>query len=443
MMEIEAKSTYLEKQWCTSINWVVRIWDFELKKEWYKDKIIEGAKVWVWIYWLEKEKWETLENTKKEIIVVIPALTGTSKLFTSWGASQWDWWANWYDEWILNPNDNKIIISFDYFWGPECSSPDKHNLDFYDVPAEKQVEAWKKVLQKLWVKKINTLFWGSNWWLHINHWVVDKNSKYTPDSLIAIAWSFWDIETSKDFFKVQSDVINLAKDNNIDNFEEKIINLLNSNIWPILEWLDKNSLYTIFYNSIIDEINNFKNIKDKDEKNRITLAIARKIWFLKFVNPEFFEKFWKDKNWNELNNLENAKQNLFNYFENETKKFEKRFSWPTLALLCNWISKTKELTPEEFSSKISEKINLIILWIKEDNLFSSEKSKKYFSEVKEHREKWNHKWKTIFTEISWENSKIAWHDYFLWEEWIKVINKKLLNILENNFFWKKNIINQK
>ena len=425
MKEVEARENYFEKKWYSSINWVVRIWNFILEKEWHKNKIIEDVKIWVWIYWLEKEKWETFENTNKEIVVVIPALTWTSKIFTPWKTSQWDWWANWYDEWILNPNDNKIIISFDYLWGPKCSNPHKHNLNYYDVPAEKQVEAWKKTLEKLWVKKIDTLFWGSNWWWHINQWVVDKNKKYTPNSLIAIAWSFWNIGDSRDFFKVQSDVINLAKKDNLDNFEENIINLLSSNIWPILEWLKNNNLYKIFFNSIIDEIKKFKDIENKEEKNKKTIEIARKIWFLKFVNPDFFEKFWKDKEWNKLDNLEEAKQNLFNYFENETKKFEERFSWPTLALLCRWISKTKELTPEEFASKISDEINLIILWLKEDNLFSSEKSKKYFSEVEKHREKLNHEWKTTFIEISWKNSKIAWHDYFLWEEWIKEINKKL------------------
>jgi hypothetical protein len=35
-------------------------------------------------------------------------------------------------------------------------------LDFYPVPPEKQVEAWKKALQKLEIEKIYTLFGGSN-----------------------------------------------------------------------------------------------------------------------------------------------------------------------------------------------------------------------------------------------------------------------------------------
>jgi hypothetical protein len=65
----------------------------------------------------------------------------------------------------------------------------------------------------------------------------------------------------------------------------------------------------------------------------------------------------------------------------------------------------------------------MIVWLKHDNLFSSEKSKKYFSEVEKYRKNNNHSWKITFIEISWENSQRAWHDYFLWEEWINKINE--------------------
>jgi homoserine acetyltransferase len=76
-----------------------------------------------------------------------------------------------------------------------------------------------------------------------------------------------------------------------------------------------------------------------------------------------------------------------NYFKKEGKKFEKRFSLSSLVLLSQAIVDAKRITPEEYVKKISEKINLIIISIEDDNLFETEPMQKYFEKVKQLREK--------------------------------------------------------
>ena len=301
------------------IYWAMNIGDFKLYKN-NKEKIIEDAKVWYSIYGIESLS--ELANTKKNIIVVIPALTWNARLFAK-KASQWEWWANFYwKSWtILDPNKN-IIIWLDYFWWPYDSTwPYKHNLNFYPVPAEKQVEAWKKALKLIWIKNIDILLWWSNWWGHIHTWTFDKELE--PKYLVPIAGP----------------------------------------IAPILE----------------------------------------------------------------------AKENMMNYFKNEGKKFEKRFSLSSLVLLSQAIVDAQRISPEEYVKKISEKINLIIISIEDDNLFETKSMQEYFNKVKLLRkDRWD-SWKTKIEILkSWPCTIQAWHDSFLWQKPIEKINKLILRNINND-----------
>jgi len=390
------------------IDWYQSIGDFCLEKCESDKKVIDNAKVWYTIYWINSL--EELKNTNKKIIVVIPALTWTSKIFDTKG-SQWNGWANtyWKPGNILDPNKN-IIIWLDYFGSAFNNSPEKHNLDFYPVPPEKQVEAWKKALIILWIKNIHILFWGSNWGWHIHHWVLTEDKNLEPDLLIPVAWPVLLTQEAKEFFKIQLDFL---------NWEKKLENRLKENLQD-LKW--KSKLYDFLVDETIKEIN--KNIWNTDDK--VIMKIVRQIWFLKFVWPKYFDKFNFDKNWNKLD-LKNSKENILNYFENEWIKFEKRFWKSYLKILLEWIVNAEKITPEEYVKKISKKIDLIIISIKDDKLFDSISMWKYFMKIEEIRKlRWD-TWKTIFKIIkSSPESEIASHDYFLLKNWAEQISNSIL-----------------
>ncbi len=393
------------------IYWAINIGDFKLYKG-DKEKVIEDAKVGFSIYWVKSIA--DLKNTQKNIIVVIPALTGNARLFAE-KSSQWEGWANFYGKpWaILDPSKN-IVIWLDYFWGPYDSTwPYKHNLNFYPVPAEKQVEAWKKALKLIWIEKIDILLWGSNWWGHIHTWIFDKELE--PKYLIPIAWPIAPTKEAKEFFAIQVDFI---------KEKENISKRLEKNLEK-LKWQSK------LYDELIKET--IKEIKEvvKNWNNKKAIKVVRQIGFLKFLNPKFFDKFYTDKNWDKLDNFEKAKENMMNYFKNEGKKFEKRFSLSSLALLSQAIVDAKRITPEEYVKKVSSKINLIIISIEDDNLFESTAMQEYFTEIKKLREK---RWDSWFTKIeilpSWPCTIQAWHDAFLWEKPVKKINKLIMKNIE-------------
>jgi len=393
------------------IYWAINIGDFKLYK-WDKEKIIEDAKVGFSIYWVESIT--DLKNTKKNIIVVIPALTGNARLFAE-KSSQWEGWANFYGKpgAILDPSQN-IVIWLDYFWGPYDSTwPYKHNLNFYPVPAEKQVEAWKKALKLIWIEKIDILLWGSNWWGHIHTWIFDKELE--PKYLIPIAWPISPTEEAKEFFSIQVDFIKKRED---------ISERLEKNLKK-LKWQSK------LYDELIRET--IKEVKEiiKNWDNKKAMKIVRQIGFLKFLNPKFFDRFYNDKEWNKLENFEKAKENMMNYFKKEWEKFEKRFSLSSLALLSQAIVDAKNITPKDYVNKISKKINLIIIWIEDDNLFETKPMQEYFNEVKKLREQRWDNWKTAIEILKHGPcTSQAWHDAFLWEEPVKKINELI----------KKNII---
>ena len=392
-------------------SWAARIWDFKLYKN-DNEKIIDNAKVWYSIYWIESL--EELKNTKRNIIVVIPALTWNSKVFDL-KASQWSGWANTYwKPWnILDPNKN-IIIGLDYFWWPyDSSCPKKHDLNFYPVPPEKQVEAWKKALTKLWVKDIYALFWGSNWWGHIHNWVFDR--KYEPKYLIPVAWPIAPTEKAKEFFSLQIDFIKNKED--VSKRLEK--NLKN------LKW--KSELYDKLISGTKKEI---KETLIKWE-NKKAMKVLRQIWFLKFLNPGFFDKFYLDKDWNKLHNLDEAKDNMMSYFEKEWIKFEKRFCLASLSLLLEWIVEADRISPKGYTKKISEKINIIVISIEDDNLFEYHPMKNYFEKViKNREEKWD-SWKVIFETIeSNSETKMSGHDWFLWPKIMQIISNKILKYIK-------------
>jgi homoserine acetyltransferase len=193
-----------------------------------------------------------------------------------------------------------------------------------------------------------------------------------------------------------------------------------------LKWQSK------LYDELIKET--IKEIKEitKNWNNKKAIKIVRQIWFLKFLNPSFFDRFCKDKNWNKLNSFEKAKGNMLNYFQKEWIKFEKRFSLASLALLSQSIVDAKRITPDEYVKKISKKVNLIIISIEDDNLFETGPMQEYFKNVEKIRKK---RWDNWFTKIeilpSWPCTKQAWHDAFLWEKPIEKINKLILKNLWN------------
>ncbi len=389
------------------VNWYKHIGDFYLEKGENDKKIINNAKVAYTIYWIENL--EDLRNTNKKIIVVIPALTWTSKIFNQ-KTSQWDWWANTYwKPWnILDPNES-IIIWLDYFGSFFNIHPDKHKLNFYPVPPEKQVEAWKKALLKLWVKNIDILLGWSNWWWHIHHWALSQDKKLEPSLLIPIAWPVTPTLEAKEFFKLQLDFLNWI---NVSNRLEKNL--------ETLKW--QSELYDFLIKYTKKEIEFFH--KSKDDK--IIMKIVRQIWFMKFVWPKYFDKFNKDLDWKNLNKYE-AKKNIINFFKKEWIKFEARFWKSYLKVLLEWISNAKKITPEEYVKKVSKKIDLVIISIRDDKLFDSIDMWKYFIQIKEIRElRWD-TWKTIFKIInSTEESTIASHDYFLWIYWAQIISNSIL-----------------
>ena len=388
------------------LTWTVKIGDFKLYKN-DNEKIIDDAKIWFSIYWINSL--DKLKTTNKKIIIVIPALTWNAKIFDS-KASQWNGWANTYwKPWnILDPKEN-IIIWLDYFWWPYDSTwPDKHNLNFYPVPPEKQVEAWKKALENLWIQKVYTLFWGSNWGWHIHAWLFDN--KLNPEILIPVAWPIAPTDKAKEFFSIQVDLIKKR-----ENISIRLIKNLEWLLWisDLYDELVKETIHEVY--EIINQWDNKKAIK-----------VVRQIWFLKFLNPSFFDKFYIDKNWEKLKTFEEAKQNMFNYFEKEWINFEKRFSLSSLVLLSQAIVDAERISPKEYVNKISNKVNLIIISIEDDMLFETWPMQEYFQEVKSLREKRWDIWKTIIEIIeSNPETKKAWHDTFLWENSIQNISNKI------------------
>ncbi len=389
------------------LNWVVRIGDFKLYKN-DDEKLIDDAKVWFSIYWINSL--ENLQNTNKNIIIVIPALTWNSKIFDS-KPSQWNGWANTYwKPWnILDPATN-IIIWLDYFgWPHDSSWPDKHNLNFYPVPPEKQVEAWKKAIEELWIKNIYALFWWSNWWWHIHTWLFD--SKYIPKYLMPVAWPIAPTEEAKEFFSIQVDLIKKK-----ENISLRLAKNLENLIW-------QSGLYDELAKETINEI--YELLLSWNDK--VAMKIVRQIWFLKFLNPSFFDKFEFDKKWNKLFSFEKSKENMMKYFQKEWINFEKRFSLSSLILLSQAIVDAERISPKEYVHKIKLDINIIIVSIEDDKLFETIPMQDYFKEVKNLRQKRWDKWKTT-VELIKSNSytKKAWHDSFLWEWPMQEISDKIL-----------------
>ncbi len=404
----EIKNFLEENNDINNIYWYIRIGDFELNKDENDKKIIEEAKIGFSIYWVNSL--EGLKKSKKNIIIVIPALTWNAKIFSEF-SSQWDGWANTYwKKWnILDPNKN-IIIGLDYFGGPyDSSAPDKHNLDFYPVPAIKQVEAWKKAIKTLWIERIYALFWGSNGWWHIHDWIFDW--ELIPEKLIPVAWPIAPTLEAREFFKLQADFIK-NKENVSFRLRENLRDFTNiSELYDFLVWKTCEEIDECIWNW----------------ENKKAIKITRQIWFLKFLNPSFFDKFYYDKNWIKLENIKEAQKNLMNYFENEWIKFEKRFSLSSLALLSESIALAKRISPDEYVEKIPENIDLIIVSIEDDNLFETKPMQEYFTEVRELRkEKW-HLWKIEIVILkSNENTKKAGHDAFLWPEEMQKISKLIM-----------------
>lgn len=387
-----------------SFSGCVRIGDFTLNGA-HDQKIIADAKVGFGVYGVASI--DELRVDSKQIYIAIPALTGNAKIFAE-KSSQGSGWANPYGvkDGILDP-EKAIIIGLDYFGGPyDSSGPDRHNLDFYPVPPAKQVEAWKRALKILGIQAVDTLFGGSNGGGHIHHWLF--SDQYAPNTLIPIAWPVFPEPDAREFFSLQVDFIKKRND---------VSERVRANVERLL-W--RNSLYDYFVDFVIEAVRRVANEWNPSD----AIHVARWIGFLKFVNPEFFDRFRRDKVGQLLGDIQ-AQENMIQYFQNEGMRFEERFGLSSLALLCEGIADAPTITPVEYVEKISQAVCLTVVGFAHDELFDAEKIRAYFDAVAVLRRKRWDAGTTIIHILSDSAFLQPGHDAFLWPERIPEITRAI------------------
>jgi cystathionine beta-lyase/cystathionine gamma-synthase/homoserine acetyltransferase len=145
------------------------------------------------------------------------------------------------------------------------------------------------------------------------------------------------------------------------------------------------------------------------------LSLARKIGFLRFVTPLFFQKKWRE-NYEKYKNEDYCDEQLLSWIDWQGTSFCERFQAESLAQLCQMEVHAKAFGPEEVARQLSAKqCHLIGFAVNGDELFNADKQFTFYKEIKKilkEEEK-------ALVDIHFAYDIESGHDHFLTPQFLK------------------------
>lgn len=309
------------------------------------------------------------------LVVLHPALTGSPRASLSGAAagtrpSQGD---GWWDRMIgpgrlLDPHEVTIIV-LDHLGGSGHSTGGAELWDLRgSLTFRDSVLLAANALRVLGIERIHCVIGGSIGGAQALQWLFQQ--QIAVDRIIDLSGSAGQCLRSSEFFEIQADLLETHASG------EALASRLETNITDLI---GRRPLFDYLASSVIAEIRAL--IPGTNPET--PLALARKVGFLRFVAPPFFDER-AERSGIGSGSTFGALAAIRGWLDHQAESFVRRFSSPALGTLCRMNVNTAPLSPEGIARALAlASTRLLSFSVHGDTLFPALAHLDFFSRVRD------------------------------------------------------------
>jgi homoserine O-acetyltransferase len=342
-------------------------------------------------------------NKDNPLVILHPALTGSPRAAIKGKSGQGDgWFSHCLGSGKMLDTDKFTVVCFDHLGGNGATTSAKEIKEFSEkICFLDEINLIVEVLQQNKIDKIFAVIGGSIGGGQALDWLLQD--KIDVRQIIDISGHATNHGVSKEFFEIQRDL------------------LWSNNLEP-QEWVDKLSQHlsdqlgkSRAYDLVLSNICRDLSLKSNYLNPTKMLGVVRKIGFLRFVTPKFFQDKW-DNYRLELGSEEEADAQIDSWITYQGDAFPKRFSLDALAQLAQLDVAAAAKDPQLVARKISKrKVRVRGFAVEGDILFPASDQRGFYQNVAEHLPDVD---RGLIGFVSVEDLRNG-HDHFLTAEFVK------------------------
>ena len=304
------------------------------------------------------------------IVVLHPALTGSPRAAVSGRASQGDgWFSHAVGPKKFLDTERLTVVCVDHLGGNGASTgaeelaPLVGQLCFGDT-----VRLVARVLRERGVERIHAVVGGSIGGGQVFEWLLQDDVK--AERLVDLQGNPCREGPAVEFFDLQADLL-LGEGRNVADVARRLTENLR-------DLVSRSEAFDRVVEHVIAELRGLEHAWERTQ----ALSVARKIGFLRFVTPYFFQRRWDDdlQRWTDE---ALALAGTRSWIDAQGEKFVHRFSADALASLCRMEARATALDAGVLAAKLREaRCTLVGFSVGGDTLFDADAQFRYYDSVR-------------------------------------------------------------
>lgn len=312
-------------------------------------------------------------NLQNPILVLHTAVSGNPRVFSSEKIAYGDgWWNRHLGEGKLFDLNKNSVICVSHFGGNGPSSA-AHELDVYkdNISIVDTCHLTVTVLKKIGIHKIHAAIGVSMGGAIAREWLFQDLIELS--GIVEVFANFGNNfygSPAKNYCHIQIDLLR-SDGSNLDEIKMRI----EENCAPMKI---ETEAFALAYDHIMAEFETL--YSDFSDSN--VLRVTRMIGFFRFVSPYFFQLKW-DEYFNESQDEEYARKELFAYCDNLGSSFIKTFKRSSLASLRYMDAQPRPYEPKSVAKRLIERnVATLGLIVRGDRLYNPIYQLDYYCQIK-------------------------------------------------------------
>jgi homoserine acetyltransferase len=338
----------------------------------------------------------------RPVVVVHPALSGTSKMWTPARPTQGDgWWSRCVGPKRFIDTDQFTVICVDHFGGngESTSATDLGELAGR-VTLGDSVHLTARMLRQAGVEQIHAIVGGSIGGGQALEWLFQE--EIPVRRLLDISGNNSRRGVAPDFFRLQVELL---------SGRPEVLPTIRSELRAhAADLLGKTPAFDQVFEHVDDKLAILASAYDPIE----TLRIARQIGFFRFVTPLFFQRRW-DEDTRRLSDESLAIAGTVSWLEHQGARFAQRFSPEAMQALARMEAEAEPHNAAEVSARIQTTgCHLVGFAVGGDVLFDAAEQFAFYRDVRDNLPAD----KQHLVDIQFAYDEVNGHDHFLSERFL-------------------------
>jgi cystathionine gamma-synthase len=311
------------------------------------------------------------EDPQNPVVVLHPALTGSPKAAITGRATQGDGWFNH----CVGPKkfldtERLTVVCVDHLGGNGASTGAQElgaHLEY--VTFADTVRLAARTLKDRGVGRVHAVVGGSIGGGQVFEWL--SQDDVAVERLIDLSGNPCRQGPAVEFFQLHADLL-LGDGANVPEVKRRLVE-------NCRDLLSRTPAFDRVFEYVIGQLDDLGRDFDRTQ----ALRVARKIGFLRFVTPYFFQRKWDD-DYRRWTDEALALAGTYSWIDAQGEKFIHRFSAEALASLCGMEARCQVQDAREVAEQLRRRrCTLIGFSVSGDTLFDAESMFRYYESVRD------------------------------------------------------------